>query len=55
MGQEHRSSSPEGETCPAPGGGCGVKVSVPDFLELRKQVSPDTEGAEGATPSSGIT
>lgn len=43
MGQEHSLNLPEGETSRL----LWDKGVGPHFLELRKQVSPNTEGVEG--------
>ena len=50
VGQEHSLNSPEGETYPA-----ATRCEGSYFLELRKQVSLNTEGVEGTEPFSYTT
>lgn len=50
VGQEHSLNPPEGETYPA-----ATRCEGSHFLELRKQVSPNTEGVEGTEPFSYTT
>ena len=50
VGQEHSLNSPEGETYPA-----ATRCEGSHFLELRKQVSFNTEGVEGTEPFSYTT